>query len=124
MSETNKLTGTITHIFETQTFPSGFCKREFVVKEHADKYPQSIKFEITKDKCSVLDRYSVGDIACVSYNIQGNEYNGKFFVNLHAWRIDGQNKDEGQRSPSQNGAPPPPLAAMSDALDEEDDIPF
>ena len=30
----------------------------------------------------------------------------------------------GQRSSSQNGAPPPPLAVMADALDEEDDIPF
>jgi len=123
MSETNKLTGTITHIFETQTFPSGFRKREFVVKENDGKYPQSIKFEITKDKCSVLDRYDVGDIACVSYNIQGSEYNGKFFVNLQAWRIDGQNKDEGQRSPSQNGAGVPPLAAMNDDLDDPE-IPF
>ena len=30
----------------------------------------------------------------------------------------------GQRSPNQNNAAPPPLAAMNDSLDADDDIPF
>ena len=33
-------------------------------------------------------------------------------------------KTIGQRSPNQNNAAPPPLAAMNDSLDADDDIPF
>ncbi len=42
-------TGTIKVIEDLKTFPSGFMKREFVITTN-DKYPQDIKFEVTKDK--------------------------------------------------------------------------
>ena len=50
-----ELSGKLKWIGETQTFASGFIKREFVVTTAHDKYPQDIKFEIVKDKCPLLD---------------------------------------------------------------------
>ena len=83
----NKVTGKLKLIMEAQTFDSGFVKREFVVTEGSE-YPQDIKLEFTKDKCSLLDKYKVGQDVDVSFNLRGNEYNGKYYVNLQAWKIE------------------------------------
>jgi len=82
-----KLTGTIKMIGEVQTFDSGFKKVEFVVTT-AEQYPQDVKFEITQDKVDNFLQYNkVGDEVEVSFNIRGNEYNGKYYVNLQAWKV-------------------------------------
>jgi hypothetical protein len=87
MSDKLTLSGTIKLIDQTQSFPSGFQKREFVITT-AEQYPQDVKFEVVKDKCAVLDRYAVGQSVAVSFNCRGQEYNGKYYVNLQAWRIE------------------------------------
>lgn len=78
--------GKLKWIGDVQSFSSGFTKREFVVTT-ADKYPQDLKFEIVKDKCALLDPFEVGQDVEVNFDIRGNEYNGKYFVNLSCWKI-------------------------------------
>ncbi|MBT8043441.1 MAG: DUF3127 domain-containing protein [Verrucomicrobiae bacterium] len=97
-------TGKIKVIFDTQTFPSGFTKREFVVTTGDENYPQDIKFEMIKDKCSWLDKFEEGQVATVHFDIRGNEYKGRYYVNLNCWKIlqgDGK-KADGQKAPSQS----------------------
>ena len=88
MSE-NKYTvsGKLIVLNDTQTFPSGFSKREFVI-ETGDKYPQQIKLEAVKDKCADFDSIPIGSILAVDFNIRGNEYNGKYYVNLQSWKVE------------------------------------
>ena len=88
----NQTTGVIKLINPTQTFDSGFQKREFVVTTK-EQYPQDLKFELVKDKCAVLDGYRVGQSVSVDYNLRGSEYQGKYYVSLQAWKIaaSGQN---------------------------------
>lgn len=100
------LTGVIRHIEPEQTYPSGFSKREFVVTTN-DKYPQDVKLEFVKDKCVQLDHYQPGDPVKVSFNIRGNEYEGRFFVNLVAWRIEA---DGATAAPTGRPGPPPQAA--------------
>jgi single-strand DNA-binding protein len=113
--------GQIIAVDETQIFASGFQKREFVIKVEDGKYPQDIKFEVVKDNCEGLDQYRRGDTVRVKFNIRGNEYNGKYYVNLSAWRIETleMSKRPGQASrlvEADNG---------HETLDSEmDDIPF
>ncbi len=82
-----EIEGSVKLIFETQTFNSGFQKREFVITTK-EQYPQDIKFELVKDRIDLVDAYNPGDDLKVHFNIRGNEYNGKYFVNLQAWRIE------------------------------------
>lgn len=130
-------TGKIKVIQETQTFPSGFSKREFVVTIGDDKYPQDIKYEVVKDKCSMLDQYSVGQDVTVNFDIRGNEYNGKYYVNLSCWKISGgaggggqqQQSSQPQASHQQAPSSQPTQAASTGtepSPDElmNDDIPF
>ena len=93
-----ELSGVIRHIEPEQTYPSGFSKREFVVTTD-DKYPQDVKLEFVKDKCVQLDNHQPGDPVKVSFNIRGNEYEGRFFVNLVAWRIEPDGASQSERPP-------------------------
>lgn len=106
-----KITGKIKVIEATQTFDSGFCKREFVVTT-AEQYPQDVKLEFIKDKCELLDAKAVGDNVTVSFNVRGNEYNGRYFVNLQAWRME---------TAEANAEAPQPAQAVAEG---EDDLPF
>ena len=112
MSDTYTTTGTVKLIGETQTFGSGFTKREFVITTLGE-YPDDIKFEVVKDKCDALNSVSVGQEIEVSFNIRGNEWGGKYYVNLQCWRFNIN---------SQAQAPQP--GTMQQAVDGQDDIPF
>lgn len=124
-------TGNIKVIFDTQTFPSGFSKREFVVTVGDDKYPQDIKFELIKDKCSWLDNFQQGQQVNVNFDIRGNEYNGKYYVNLNCWKIVGAGSNQASAAPQANANANPANANASQASGEpspddlrSDDIPF
>lgn len=83
-----KLTGTIKLIGEKQVFESGFQKVEFVITTNDEKYPQDIKFEIVQDKVDDFLKYNkVGSSVDVDFNVRGNEYNGKYYVTLSAWKV-------------------------------------
>jgi len=125
--------GNIKVINDTQSFPSGFTKREFVVTTTKDKYPQDLKFEVVKDKCSLLDNFETGQEVQVTFDIRGNEYNGKYYVSLSCWKIQGA---DGSAGPSRSSASPasnnrttpaaePSMADLRKDDDfDDDDVPF
>ena len=83
-----QLTGTIKLIGEKQVFDSGFQKVEFVITTNDEKYPQDVKFEIVQDKVDDFIKYNkVGASVDVSFNVRGNEYNGKYYNTLIAWKV-------------------------------------
>lgn len=94
--------GTLKIINDIQKFGSGFTKREFVVTTADSKYPQDIKFEIVQDKCALLDQFEVGQAVNVSFDIRGNEYQGKYYVNLNCWKIQAGSGGGGNQSASSN----------------------
>ena len=124
-------TGRIKVINDTQTFPSGFQKREFVVTVPNGEWPQDLKFELTKDKCEKLDQFKADDEVEVEFDIRGNEFKEKYYVNLSAWRLkatqDGQ--QQAQQQPAQhasgNVAPANPTPTpQADVMPAGDEIPF
>lgn len=122
-------TGKLKVIFDTQTFPSGFTKREFVVTIGDDNYPQDVKFELIKDKCSWLDNFQQDQEVTVSFDIRGNEFKEKYYVNLNCWKIVGAGQGAGNapasRPPAGNSAPAPSGGGEPSANDlRSDDIPF
>lgn len=123
-----EISGKVKVIEQKQTFASGFEKQEFVITTE-EQYPQDIKFELVKDKISLLNDVNVGEMVSVSFNVRGNEYNGKYYVNLQAWRLQ---KGGGSTSKSavESGAssmpntPWPEASSAPIAADDEDDLPF
>lgn len=124
MAQTFELEGTLKQLFETQTFASGFAKREFVVEVPDGKYPQMLKFECVKDKISMLEGVKIGDPVKVAFDIRGSEYKERFYVNLNAWKI---TKGEGVDGESRIERDPV-NSSFDSQFDNEpessDDIPF
>jgi hypothetical protein len=102
--------GKIKLVEEAQTFSSGFVKQEFVITTD-EKYPQDIKLEFVKDKVDQLKKVKRGDNVTVHFNLRGNEYQGKYYVNLQAWKL---SKENGSGS----NASEPNLAGNLDDLEE------
>lgn len=105
-----EISGTVKAIFDTQTFASGFSKREFVITTE-DKFPQDIKLECLKDKTALLDNLAEGQSVNVHFDINGREYNGRYFVNLVAWRVEpgeGESASEKPKSGRKSDEPPLP----------------
>ncbi len=119
-----ELTGTVKLVMDRQTYDSGFTKREFVVTTQDDKYPQDIKLECVKDKIAQLEGINPGDTVTVAFDLRGNEYNGRYFVNLSAWRVI---RSGGESQPQDTSEPPDFGALAGDAKSEpvaDDNLPF
>ena len=120
--------GTLKKLFDQQDFPSGFYKRDFVITT-MEQYPQDIKFSALKEKSEQLGRYAEGDVINVKFDLRGREYNGNFYVDLNAWRIEGSDQPvaagaEGAQAPAVSAAPMPPVPPMAPAPASDDDLPF
>ncbi len=115
------LTGTIKKIFPTQTFPSGFSKREFVVTSSEDRYPQDIKLDCLKDKEEILSGVKEGDEVTVHFDIRGREYNGRFFVDLNAWKLEA---GKGTGTPGNPRSDEYVPEDTTDYSEDKDDVPF
>jgi single-strand DNA-binding protein len=112
--------GTIKEIFDTITFDSGFSKREIVLTSN-EQYPQEVKFEFIKEASSSLDVFSIGEAAKISFALKGNEYNGKYFVNLKGISIAKMSGTPTSSVPT----PAPDLVMEPTGADTEtDDLPF
>ncbi|MCO5259363.1 MAG: DUF3127 domain-containing protein [Crocinitomicaceae bacterium] len=129
-----KIQGTLKVINPTMQVSEKFSKREFVLTESSSMYPQDILFQLTQDKCSLLDSMSINDTIEVSFNLRGREWTSpqgevKYFNSLDAWRVErvGQAMGGGmpQGGPSAmdlNPTPSPIETATSES--DDDDLPF
>lgn len=117
--------GKIKKIFDQQDFPSGFYKRDFVITTE-DQYPQDVKFTAVKERTEQVARLGEGDEVLVKFDIRGREYNGNFYVDLNAWRVESGGGQPAAAAPEAVSAAPmpdvPPMPAAS--ADDEDDLPF
>jgi hypothetical protein len=121
------ITGTLKLKSETQQIKDTFKKREFVITDNSSQYPQHIMFELTQDKCSLLDGYQVGQEVKVYFNLRGREWTDKegkvkYFNSLQAWKL--ENAGGGStNSGSSNKSSDAPLETFSNKS-ENDDLPF
>jgi single-strand DNA-binding protein len=74
--------------FETESKTATFQAREFVIEIADGNYPQMVKFQLVQDRCGLIDDYSEGDQVKIHFDLRGREWNGKYFTNLNAWRIE------------------------------------
>lgn len=90
---TFEVTGKLIVKYNTQQVTEKFRKREFVIEIPSGMYSEQVKFQLTQDKCSLLDGYEVGAEIKVSFNLRGRPYTKgnetTYFTNLEAWKIEG-----------------------------------
>lgn len=119
-----EMKGKIKVMMDEQRFDSGFYKREFVVTTQ-EQYPQDIKFELMKEKTEMLNGLSVGDEVLVRFDVRGREWNGNYYVNLNAWKLEAN----AAAAPASGGgapesAPLPSAEPIDLSAEDDDDLPF
>ena len=91
-----ELTGILIHKGKLQQVSSKFRKREFVIEKKEinqnQGYVDYVKFQLTQDRCDLIEPFEISDKIKISFNIKGNRWekdgNVNYFTNLDAWRIE------------------------------------
>lgn len=61
-------------------------KQEFVI-ETIDNYPKKVVMHVWGEKVEELKKYNIGDMITCSLDITSREYNGKWYTDIRAWKI-------------------------------------
>ncbi|MBB1569265.1 MAG: DUF3127 domain-containing protein [Capnocytophaga sp.] len=88
-----EIQGRIKTIFATETVgQNGFQKRDLVITTDG-QYPQDIIIQFAQGNCTVLDRFQVGQMVKIHFNLQGREWTSpqgevKYFNTVVGWKIE------------------------------------
>lgn len=109
-----------------------WSKQEFIIEYQEGNFPSQACFNVWgEDKVKDLERFQIGDSVKVSFNISSREYNGRWYTDLRAWRLDSAGEAASAAAPAQAPAPAQPAAQPAQtqapqAADsqDDDDLPF
>ena len=100
-----------------------FSKLDFVLTDNQTQYPQHISIQLNNDKCSLIDKFNIGDEIKVQVNLNGREWTSpqgeiKYFNTITAWRIEGGSTSSAPQQQQQTETVIPASTIV------EDDLPF
>lgn len=72
-----KYTGTILSIGKREFISDKFSKRTFVLTDSAEKYPNTVEFEMQNDNTDFLDVYTEGMQVDIEFNLRGRQWVNK-----------------------------------------------
>jgi single-strand DNA-binding protein len=115
--------GSIVAIMNEQQISDKFRKREFAIEIPDGSYTQTLKFQLTQDKCDLLNNFSIGDTINVHFNLSGKPFvkNGEtmYFNNLQAWKLDSAGQSSGGNNAQPQAGEVPFYSSSTD-----NDLPF
>lgn len=101
-----------------------WVKQDFILEYQDGNFPAEVCFtSFGNEKVAELDKFQVGDLVKVSFNLRAREYNGRWYNDLRVWRIS-------PLSPAQEQAPAPAPSLddmpvdMPSVEDLSNDLPF
>jgi hypothetical protein len=109
--------GKLHKVFPSENKSGNFQAREFVIEVESGQYSQLLKFQLTQDRCDLIDSYTEGEEIQVHFDLRGREWDGKYFTNLNAWRLNRPSATEKTDSPKpavQEEALPLPDGSFND----------
>ena len=98
---------------------NAWSKQEFVI-ESFDKFPKKIMISVMGDKVAELKKFKAGDQIKASLNLESREWNGRWFTDVRAWKIEGDAQQAS--SQGQDFYPDPEPGNTADS--PSDDLPF
>lgn len=114
---------------------NSWSKQTLVVETLDERYPKKVPLTLFGDKIiGDAERYSIGDILTFHLNLEGREWNGKWFADIGCWKISlsTERSTAPMPAPAQTSAPAPatksrnamPQAAPPLEFEGADDLPF
>lgn len=98
-------------------------RKRFVIIETSEQYPKKICFALWNeniDKCA--QQLEIGRQITAHIDIESREFNGRWYTEARAWRVDSQGVAH-QAQPATSGATPPQQSRPASAMNG-DDLPF
>ena len=87
-----EIEGRIARKLNVQTGTSSrgaWSKQEFILEYQEGNFPSQICMNVWgEDKVRDLDKYQVGDKVKISFNLSSREFNGRWYTDVRAWRIE------------------------------------
>lgn len=123
--ESFKIKGKLFKVYPTENKSGSFQTREFVITVDDRNYQQYVKFQLTQDRCGVIDPFKEGTEVEVHFDLRGREWQGKYFTNLNAWRVTGAAASAPVYDLQESGFPAANNQAEETLQAEDfDDLPF
>ena len=94
--------------------------QEFVV-ETDGQYPKKVAFEAWNAMANTVYQLAIGSPITVSFNPEANEYQGRWFTKLKAWKIEAQGSASSDNNASGQS---PATAPTSGGAMADGDLPF
>ena len=96
-------------------------KQDFVIETN-EQFPKNVCFTLFGDKITLIDDITEGSEIEVFFSLESRDFNGKWYHNINAWKIDGAATANASKSY-------PPDYAVGDipperADDSGNDLPF
>lgn len=108
----------------TSSRGNAWQKGGFVI-ETLENYPKKIHFGVFGEE-RVARIPNIGDIAKVAFDIDSHEFEGRWFTNINAFRIElaGSTNSVTQQQPAAIPQNPATAVQNADFHQEKDDLPF
>ena len=105
-----------------------FKTREFVIETSEENngrmFTSYIKFQCVQDRTAMCDKFVLGDVVKVHFNLRGTKWNkdGKdnYITNLDAWRMEHTQSTGGFTAAPQTA----PTGTVMQDMNTDDDLPF
>lgn len=113
--------GKLWKVYPTEKKSESFSSRDFGLEIMSGNYPQLVKFQLTQDRCDIIDKFNAGDSIKVHFDLRGKEWDEKIISNLNAWKVELVSASTDAPPPQTTAAPSvstPPTAQV------DDEIPF
>lgn len=104
---------------QTGTGKNGEWKKQDIIIETDGQYPKKVCVSIWGDRINP-SQLQVGNMLTLDFDVESREYNGRWYTDVKAWRID----VAGQPLPGQGPADIPPPSEEDFPGEAEDDLPF
>lgn len=83
--------GTVIQILKSESGVSKagkeWKKQEFVIETN-EQFPKKVCFTLFGDKISLIDGITEGTEVEVFFSVESRDFNGKWFHNINAWKIE------------------------------------
>jgi len=97
-------------------------KQEFVIEIAEGQFPKKVCISLWGDKINQA-ALAENETVKVSFDLESREYNGRWYTEVKAWRVDKQNGNEAVHTSSPQ-VPNESSSASFTATQPEDDLPF
>ena len=94
---------------------NGTWKKQEFILETGDTYPKKVCIAVWGDKIDIKG-FKMGDAVDVSFDVESREYNGKWYTDVKAWKVNTAKQKESSKTA--------PAVFNSSDVPAADDLPF